>query len=934
MQKSVHIGLSMALCVVTLALIHFSLHPPTQNLSGQAYYPPAHVESTPLVYTLGELPARISTNSRRIIEPGKSLVYDMSLFSPTEQNAIASSLSKLQASNTIASYSLHNNVLLLKTTSQTGPAELVAENGVLSLAKRHGQYIVEFQNPPLATQVPEAYEQIREQETPAEHSESDAEPIQEEPVMPVEPTVELVLVPESAVEEPAVTEPAQEEQTAEPEPFATLTGQVAREATNYKRVLEEEHAHALADIHERVKQTDRKRNPQPVNSFYTAFNGVVLELSPSEVAAIEESPYVKSVYPNREVTMMLTSEVDLIHASELWKLNAAGQSCAADPQTCLTGRGVRIGIIDTGIDYTHPDFGSCTQSQYLARTCTKVGGGYDFINNDGDPMDDQGHGTHVASIAAAKGDDGNNLHDPGEFWGVAPGATIYAYKALGSDGSGSYEDIIAAIDQAVADGVDVISMSLGGPGDPDDPLATAVDNAVDAGVVVVVAAGNSGPSAQTIGSPGVARKALTVGAIDMGSSIASFSSRGPVEWSGGRINKPDIVAPGVVVCAAQWNTWLEGTAECTPEVESHIAISGTSMATPFVAGLAALLKQQQPTTPALALRQTILMTADDLGRPVAEQGSGRVNALSALQSPITIEADLAFGDVGGATGVTRTVRVTNTQATPVSITIDPGIARSPTRDISNALQFSENAFTIGVGETKTVTAKLVSTDDDAFIGYAQFTVNGRSYPMQYSFARHSTVRVSFAGDHYPVYVLFSSDGKRVYISSFSKSADYEFKVPSGTYSLYALSDFVVPTDPRSYPETDEYIIAKTVTVAPLSTVDVSFSLADAKAYTIESVSRTNDPLALLEWEYGFIAYKDTYGFCHTTYTDAAACTTSQSPLCSWDESYGCFDRSAGYTFTASGMPSDKQHTVYISGKAADGFDTDYIFRYIGVPVHE
>ena len=225
-----------------------------------------------------------------------------------------------------------------------------------------------------------------------------------------------------------------------------------------------------------------------------------------------------------------------------------------------------------------------------------------------------GHGTHVAATAA-----GNGL-----LKGVAPDAKIVAYKALSAAGWGKFSWIISAINDSTdpnkdgdtSDHLDVISLSIGascmeyneGCG-PDDPISQAINNAVDNGVVAVIAAGNCGPGGnpndcarvgdQTITSPGTAIEAITVGAVNKQKEMAGFSSRGPVNWkSNNGINetmiKPDIVAPGVSICAAQYDGWLEGQAECNPELEGHIAISGTSMATPHVSGLVALIKQRNP----------------------------------------------------------------------------------------------------------------------------------------------------------------------------------------------------------------------------------------------------------------------------------------------------------------------------------------------------
>ena len=153
-------------------------------------------------------------------------------------------------------------------------------------------------------------------------------------------------------------------------------------------------------------------------------------------------------------------------------------------------------------------------------------------------MDDNGHGTEVCAIMA------------GKTAGVAPGVSVYVYKVLDQNAQGMTSTVLAGIERALDpdndpltnDAVDIINMSLGGQGDPTDPLSEAVDNATSAGVLCVVAAGNTGPSYQTIGSPGCAATALTVGACDKTDQVASFSSRGPVSTNFSL--KPDIVPQG------------------------------------------------------------------------------------------------------------------------------------------------------------------------------------------------------------------------------------------------------------------------------------------------------------------------------------------------------------------------------------------------------
>ena len=347
--------------------------------------------------------------------------------------------------------------------------------------------------------------------------------------------------------------------------------------------------------------------------FSNAFNGFsIKQISASQVQELRNRGY--KVWPNYKVKAMLMDSVPLIGAKSIWEN-------IIDPEgNPVTGRGITIGIIDTGVDYNHPDLGSC-----LGKTC-KVIGGYDFVNNDQDPMDDHGHGTHVAAIAA-----GNGL-----LKGVAPDADIYAYKVLDSWGSGTWEGVIAGIDRAVdpnqdgnfSDHLDVINLSLGGLGNPDDPVSKAIDNTVTAGVVAVVAAGNWGPLLQSIASPGTAREAITVAASNKQDQIAYFSSRGPVVWENKSIVKPDITAPGVDICAAQWNDWLSDR-RCLDD--KHISISGTSMASPHIAGAVALIKQLQPNWTPRQIKYALRNTGLDIGFTPLEQGEGRVDLIKTAQ---------------------------------------------------------------------------------------------------------------------------------------------------------------------------------------------------------------------------------------------------------------------------------------------------------------
>ena len=388
------------------------------------------------------------------------------------------------------------------------------------------------------------------------------------------------------------------------------------------------------------------QQPKILGEYTKTFNGIALDVSDEEIERIKSLPGVKSVYPNYEVHTTLSDSVPLIQGGiPAGQLDINGNNCVQSGKECLTGKGVTIAIIDTGVDYTHPDLGGCTTEQFLAKQCSKVIGGYDFSGDDSifdtliivpdnDPMDNDGHGTHVASIAAGNG----------VLKGVAPDAKIIAYKVFPY----SFESIIiSAIERSVdpnqdgdfSDHADIISMSLGGYGNPDDPQSQAVDTAVDAGVVVVVAAGNSGPNERTIGSPGTSRKAITVGASNKLNRIAEFSSRGPVIWEDNQGNekgivKPDIVAPGVYICAAgrflidRNGNNIFDRVKCLDN--QHISISGTSMATPHVAGAVALIKQSHSDWTPEEIKAVLKGTAMNIGEQVIVQGAGRIDITSAV----------------------------------------------------------------------------------------------------------------------------------------------------------------------------------------------------------------------------------------------------------------------------------------------------------------
>ncbi|QXV57056.1 S8 family peptidase [Amycolatopsis sp. TNS106] len=316
-----------------------------------------------------------------------------------------------------------------------------------------------------------------------------------------------------------------------------------------------------------------------------------------------------------------------------------------------TGKGTTVAVVDTGIDEKHPDLAGKTIASA------------DF-SGEGDAVDRHGHGTHCASIIAGTGSASGGRHK-----GVAPDAKLVVAKVFDASGEGDTAQVMAGIDWAVAQGAKIVNLSLGaGVSDGADPLSEQLDTlSAKSGTLFVVAAGNSGPGDRTVTTPGAATSALTVGALGRDNSIAWFSSRGP------RLRdaavKPEITAPGVGIVAAR----AEGTAMGEPVDDAYTASSGTSMATPHVAGAAAILLQQQPGLTWQELKNTLVTTAKDVGLRWYEQGSGILDVARAVSQKATGTAVASFGrnerNTTGAAQVIRQLSYTNAGDRPLALNL-------------------------------------------------------------------------------------------------------------------------------------------------------------------------------------------------------------------------------------------------------------------------
>ncbi len=350
------------------------------------------------------------------------------------------------------------------------------------------------------------------------------------------------------------------------------------------------------------------------------------KLSLKAIKKLAGSSLVSKIYLDREVRALLDVAVPTVKANQLWNQG-------------YTGKGVTIAILDTGI-YPHPDF---------IEPVNRIIHFVDLVNNKNTkPYDDNGHGTHCAGTAA-----GNGYASSGKYRGPAFQANLIGVKILNKMGSGRASQVIKGLEWCLSNkekfNIRIVSLSLGYKATEsyrEDPVCQAVGKLWENGIVVCAAAGNDGPEAKTINSPGIHQDIITVGASDdvntpqlFDDKVADFSSRGPTIDG---LTKPDVLAPGTnIVSARARGSFLDKTSKDNNVVDDwYITLSGTSMATPLCAGIIAqLLEAQTYLTPEevkLRLKRSCSrVTSVDANT----QGEGLVNAVKALE-PESVTKDL------------------------------------------------------------------------------------------------------------------------------------------------------------------------------------------------------------------------------------------------------------------------------------------------------
>ncbi|MFF0446718.1 S8 family serine peptidase [Streptomyces sp. NPDC004609] len=398
----------------------------------------------------------------------------------------------------------------------------------------------------------------------------------------------------------------------------------------------------------------------------------------ADLARTRGSSRMTKLWLDRKVEATLDRSTRQVRADAAW---AAGYD----------GKGTKVAVLDTGADAGHPDLkGRITASRNFTDSAT-----------DGDV---QGHGTHTMSTVG-----GSGAASGGRNKGVAPGADLLNGKVLDDWGSGATSWIIAGMQWAVDNEADVVSMSLGSsePTDCTDPMSTATaELARTQGTLFVVAAGNSGPALNTVSSPGCVPAVLTVGAVGRDDSTAGFSSRGPARVT--HTLKPEIAAPGVDISAA---------AAGGRGVYAYQTMSGTSMATPHVAGAAAVLRQRHPDWTAQRLKAALVSSAEPSDRAsapgdVRETGAGRLDVRAAVSTTVTgapaVQGGTFTWPQHGSDRTTVRIPYTNTGDRPVrlDLAVRSVTGNDGSRVRATLARLGTRSVTVPAGATVTVPLTL------------------------------------------------------------------------------------------------------------------------------------------------------------------------------------------------------------------------------------
>ena len=363
--------------------------------------------------------------------------------------------------------------------------------------------------------------------------------------------------------------------------------------------------------------------------IHRRINAIIVEfknaLTPEEIAWLEKK---------------LGVDIEPVKAVQAYLNVAVGQigMDTVRATTGYSGNGIKVAVVDTGINDTHPDLAGKVIARYDFSAPDSIRWSCPFSSKK-PVLDGVGHGTWCAGAIAGGGK---------TYQGMAPKVALIDARVLNSSGHGSNDAVILGMSWAADQGADIISMSLGSEGTPDDAVSREADALTAEGIVIVVAAGNEGPHAGTIGSPSCAATVITVGAVDQQNKVTQYSSRGPVIYKGTDLKKPDLVAPGGGTTMMSQCFYQNGVTSvksfdvkngpCTVNADAtkYERMSGTSMATPIVAGVCALIleaAQWTVRTPGRCelVKQALKTTVKALPYTPNDAGVGLIDANAAIK---------------------------------------------------------------------------------------------------------------------------------------------------------------------------------------------------------------------------------------------------------------------------------------------------------------
>ncbi|UAL54773.1 S8 family peptidase [Metabacillus dongyingensis] len=523
---------------------------------------------------------------------------------------------------------------------------------------------------------------------------------------------------------------------------------------------------------------------------------------------------IEKIWLDGRVEATLENSVPQIGAPTAW-------------ESGFTGKGIKVAVLDSGIDRNHPDVAG------------QLDEAVSFVP--GETVDDgNGHGTHVASTVLGTGaaSDGKNK-------GVAPEARLVVGKVLSDQGSGLDSWIIDGMEWA-SERAKVVNMSLGTsePSDGTDPMSQAVNRlSKENGTLFVIAAGNSGAEG-SIGSPGAADSALTIGAVDKTDNLAYFSSKGPRFGDMGL--KPDLSAPGVGIIAARSNF--------APGSGFYSSKDGTSMATPHVAGAAAILLQKNPDWNGSQLKETLMSTSKKLNYSAFHAGTGRLDVPAAL-SEVSATGSLSFGFFkwphDQVEPVQKTVTYTNDGDQAVTLHLQADFKNTTGQDApAGMLSVSESQITVPANSKKEVTVTL-----NADLGELGSRYQGHLTAKDHSGKQIAHTAMGMVKEEEKYSLTFKATDRKgapalTYVGLVNKDMDVEFVAVNGTTELRlrpgtysAMSMMEVDTD------TDQHGIALVGT--PEINLDgpktVELDARKAKEITTEVPKKTEPSYQRMEY---------------------------------------------------------------------------------------